>query len=101
MAKASALAVRADGYHVADLDLSLHDPVDEQFHHSAALREVGAGQTILEATAERLGRSRPVGQLRLSVDLAFQLLGLRRESLRVLLRHATAALVFRQRDDPL
>ena len=60
LTKAGVGAVGGDGQRVADLDLAVghDDPINEQLHQQAALRERGRGQPVPDGLAEALD---PVG----------------------------------------
>ena len=99
MAKADGFGARAGGDDVADLDVAIRhdDAVDEQFDQLAPLREGRAGQTGLDALAERLDGAHHAGDLRLAIGLRRELLAPAAEPLALLLRLAPAPLVRRER----
>ena len=78
MAKADGLGGRAGGDDVADLVVPIHhdDAVDEQLDQLAPLLEGRAGQTGLDALAERLDGAHHAGDLRLAIGLRRELLPL-------------------------
>jgi hypothetical protein len=78
LAKADGLGVRTGGDDIADLDVAIHhdDAIDEQFDQLAPLFEGRAGQTSLDALAERLDGLHHAGDLRLAIGLRRELLPL-------------------------
>ena len=101
MAKTDGLGAWAGGDNVADLDIAIgyDDAVDEQFDQLASLFEGRAGQTSLDALAERLDGAHHAGDLRLAIGLRRELLPLADEPQSLLLKLAPAPLILRERHD--
>jgi hypothetical protein len=101
MAKADGLGAWAGGDNVADLDVALRydDAVDEQLDQLASLLEGRAGQSGLDALAERLDGAHHAGDPRLAIGLRRELLPLADEPLALLLKLAPAPLILRERHD--
>ena len=101
MTKAPPLAVGTERDDVADFDLAIsdHDTVDQQLYQLTPLGEVGVGQSRLDPPAEVRSRCRPARELRLAINLGFQLVGLGTQRLRPVFHRLSATLVFRQGND--
>jgi hypothetical protein len=102
MTKAPPLAIRTERDDIADFDLVVgnHHAIDQQFHKLTPLGEVSLGQSRLNPPAEIRGRGRPARELRLTIDLGFQLIHLGVQRLHFVFHRLAPTLVFRQRNNP-
>ena len=99
--KTHLLTAGAEGDDVADLDLAAGDQhaIDQQLDQLPLPSEVGVGQARLNPPAEVRSRCRPARELRLAINLGFQLVGLGTQRLRPVFHRLSATLVFRQGND--